>query len=149
MGVGVLDLKSARDVCGNHGISHLEFHWPWPASKRELLSVLRSKPLFQNWPGNQVESNSANRALRRGRAFAARKLSIGHLCKSPIPFPSSSFPSLTSSWKTWFLVHLHRSRPWAYLSWTRCLPFGSPDRTDSELDKLHNTPILIDLNCDV
>ncbi len=43
-------------------------------------AVVRSKPLFQNWPGNQV------------RQSAARELSIVHLCKSPI-FPSSSFLS--------------------------------------------------------
>ena len=43
------------------------------------------------------KSSSANRALQRGRAFAAKILSIGHLCKSPIPFPSSPFLSLTSS----------------------------------------------------
>jgi len=43
------------------------------------------------------KSSSANRALKQGSAFAARKLSIGHLCKSPISFPSSSFLSLTSS----------------------------------------------------
>jgi len=43
------------------------------------------------------KSSSANRALQRGRAFAAKILSIGHLCKSPISFPFSPFFSLTSS----------------------------------------------------
>ena len=31
-----------------------------------------------------------------------------------LSFPSPLFRSLTSSWKTWFLVCLHRSRPWAF-----------------------------------
>ena len=31
-----------------------------------------------------------------------------------LSFPSPLFRSLTSSWKPWFLVCLHRSRPWAF-----------------------------------
>ena len=31
-----------------------------------------------------------------------------------LSFPSPLFRSLTSSWRAWFLVCLHRSRPWAF-----------------------------------
>ena len=82
VGMMLEDSTSTRSGCGNHGISHLNF------IGCGLLSVLRSRPSFQNWPGNQVESSSANRSLQRPRAFGSKKLSVGHLYKSPISSPS-------------------------------------------------------------
>lgn len=70
---------------GNHGISHLES----AKAQRELLSILRSQVTRQ-----------------RRKAFGSKKMSIGHLCKLTI----SLFLQLR---KTWNLIHLHRSRPWA------------------------------------
>jgi len=49
------------------------------------------------FPKQAWKSSSANRACGEEELSAAGKLFIGHLCKSPISFPSSHFPSLTSS----------------------------------------------------
>jgi len=62
------------------------------------------------------KSSSANRALQQGRAFAAKNLSIGHLCKSPISFPFSPFFSLTSSWKN-LISHLSPQKQAMSLTW--------------------------------
>ena len=86
--------------------------------QKELLSIKRSKPSFQNRPWNQNQSSFGKLRIwpwkKLEEQTGARNLCIGHLCKSLISFPFSFFLSLTSSWKTWILVCLHRSRPRAF-----------------------------------
>jgi hypothetical protein len=57
------------------------------------------------------KSSSANCAFY-WRAFGDKNIVYRHLCKSLIFLPSS-FSLLCHLEKTWFLVRLHRSGPWA------------------------------------
>ena len=82
--------------------------------QKELLSIIRSKPSVQKRPGNQVRQIAHLTEVELEELSAARKFVYWtYLCKSLISLLPSLFLSLMSSWKTWFLISLHRSRPWA------------------------------------
>jgi hypothetical protein len=75
-------------------LGHLEFHWPWPASKQR--SVHSNKQAMV--PKVALKSSLAMIGeWQQRRMFGREGLSIGHLCKFPISLSSFSSFSLSQT----------------------------------------------------